>query len=89
MRRSKSSLWWRDSNKPASGKTGAVQTNTAAITLVIRFAALIDQVAIVHLLGGDAKALGGQNVSFWLLSDILTGMLERLLIPRNQTSTWY
>jgi len=24
MRRSKSSLWWRDSNKPASGKTGAV-----------------------------------------------------------------
>jgi len=25
MRRSKSSLWWRDSNKPASGKTGAIQ----------------------------------------------------------------
>ena len=24
MRRSKSSLWWRDSKKPASGKTGAV-----------------------------------------------------------------
>ncbi len=24
MRRSTSSLWWRDSNKPASGKTGAV-----------------------------------------------------------------
>ncbi len=25
------------------------------------------------------------NVCCWLLSDILTGVLERLLIPRNQT----
>ena len=27
----------------------------------------------------------GSNVSSWLLSDILTGVLERPLIPRNQT----
>jgi hypothetical protein len=29
MRRSKSSLWWRDSNKLASGKTGAVHDRPA------------------------------------------------------------
>jgi hypothetical protein len=28
----------------------------------------------------------GRDFRLWLLSDILTGVLERLLIPRNQTS---
>jgi hypothetical protein len=38
------------------------------------------------LMRWTAPATGIANVRFWLLSDILTGVLERLLIPRNQTS---
>ena len=52
------------------------KTNTAAITLIARFAGLIDQISIVHLLDGDAKAVGVPNDRSWLQADIQSPEIE-------------
>ena len=40
MRRSMSSLWWRDSNQTASGKPGAVQSRQHGIAVLATLALL-------------------------------------------------